>query len=81
MQGNDPPAEPAARDEEGPAAWQEAMDDIRTSLPENVWESISPEFYQAFWSLRYDDIMVPVDRCSMQKSLQAPFSIPYTFYN
>ena len=48
------------------------MDDIRTSLPQNVWESISPEFYQAFWSLRYDDIVVPVDRCSMQESLCFP---------
>ena len=71
-QGNGPPAEPAAEEEEGSAAWQVAMDDIRASLPENVWESISPEFYQAFWSLRYDDIVVPIDRCSMQASLRSP---------
>ena len=70
--GNGPPAEPAAEEEEGAAAWQETMNDIRAALPENVWESISPEFYQAFWSLRYDDIVVPVDRCSMQRSLCSP---------
>ena len=82
-QGNGPPAERAAEEEEGSAAWQEAMDDIRASLPENVWESISPEFYQAFWSLRYDDIVVPVDRCSMQRSLCSPSYLytPWLVFN
>ena len=36
--------------------------DVRSALPETVWESISPEFYMAFWSLRYEDIFVPSDR-------------------
>ncbi len=51
--------QPAAEDTEG---WQEAVDDVRSALPESVWESISPEFYMAFWSLRYEDIFVPSDR-------------------
>ena len=48
-----------AEDTEG---WQEAVGDVRSALPESVWESISPEFYMAFWSLRYEDIFVPTDR-------------------
>ena len=48
--------------EEDTKGWQEAMTDIRAALPENVWESITPEFYMEFWSLRYEDIVVPTDR-------------------
>ena len=50
---------PAEEDNNG---WHEAVADIRDALPANVWESISPEFYMAFWSLRYDDIFVPTER-------------------
>lgn len=55
-----PAAEPTS--EQDLRGWQEAMADIRAALPENVWESISPEFFLAFWSLRYEDIVVPVER-------------------
>ena len=50
---------PAPEDTKG---WQEAVADVRAALPEIVWESISPEFYMAFWSLRYEDVTVPSDR-------------------
>ena len=51
--------QPTAEDAGG---WQEAVSDVRSALPESVWESISPEFYMGFWSLRYEDIFVPSDR-------------------
>ena len=48
--------------DEDSKGWQDAVSDIRSALPGNVWESISPEFFMAFWSLRYEDIVVPSDR-------------------
>lgn len=50
---------PTAEDTQG---WEDAVSDVRSALPETVWKSISPEFYMAFWSLRYEDIFVPSDR-------------------
>lgn len=49
----------------GSMSWQELVDDVRGTLLGEVWRVMSPEFYISFWSLSYQDIFVPADRCAV----------------
>lgn len=57
----------------GTETWLRMVEDIRGTLPEDVWKVMSPEFYLTFWSLSYGDIFVPSDRCAL---LLPPPSMP-----
>ncbi len=58
----------------GTEKWLRIVEDIRGTLPEDVWKVMSPEFYLTFWSLSYGDIFVPSDRCAR---LLLPAYMPY----
>lgn len=46
----------------GGLTWEGVVEDVRKTLPDDVWRVMSPEFYLTFWSLSFEDIFVPSDR-------------------
>ncbi|RKP07716.1 transcription factor/nuclear export subunit protein 2-domain-containing protein [Thamnocephalis sphaerospora] len=50
--------------------WEiELVESVKTLLPEDVWEHISPEFYAVFWQMSMYDIHVPEAQYETQERL------------
>ena len=43
--------------------WGGTLTAMRASLPERKWDTMTPEVYATFWTLRINDIYLPQQRC------------------